>query len=251
VAGGSLDGVGEASDAEERTARTKEDERGDGSKEGPEPGNLPEDEGQSSSEASTGGPNFSGPNFGDPNFGGPGLVFDTAVLQGGAIEQHPEPDSEAKAVPGIGPEQVSGLEIREGSVGETSQELFDAERAVEGAANGHSSEPIGSDVGSHPAVAPPDEPETSVATEGGSGPTSQDDGEDEEALNAEGPVVHEAITDPEVPSHIRFEQAKTMAQALAKGEPNTVRIVKQLLKGKLREFHYSLAKADSGSVYTN
>jgi hypothetical protein len=246
VAGGSLFGVGEASDAEERTARTKEDERGDGSKEGPETGNLPEDAGQSSSEVSTGGPNF-----GDPNFGGPGLVFDTAVLQGGAIEQDPEPDSEANAVPGIGPEQVSGLEIREGSVGETSQELFDAEHAVEGAANGHSSEPIGSDIGTHPAVAPLHEPETSVATEGGSGPTSQDDGEDEEALNAEGPVIYEAIADPEVPSHIRFEQAKTMAQALAKGDPNTVRIVKQLLKGKLREFHHSLAKADSGSVYTN
>ena len=44
-----------------------------------------------------------------------------------------------------------------------------------------------------------------------------------------------------------------MAQALAKGDPDTMRVVKQLLKGKLEEFHHSLAKADSrsGSVYTN
>ena len=99
----------------------------------------------------------------------------------------------------------------------------------------------------------PAEREVSVTNEGGSDPTSQDDGEDEEALNAEGYVVYEAITNPEVPSHIRLEQAKTMAQALAKGDPNTVRIVKQLLKGKLQEFHLSLAKADSQSepVYTN
>ena len=100
---------------------------------------------------------------------------------------------------------------------------------------------------------PPAERETSVATEGGNGPTSQNDGEDEEALRADGPVVYEAITDPEVPPQPRFEQAKTMAQALAKGDPNTVRVVKQLLKGKLQEFRHSLANADSrsGSVYTN
>jgi hypothetical protein len=44
-----------------------------------------------------------------------------------------------------------------------------------------------------------------------------------------------------------------MAQALAKGDPNTVSIVKQLLKGKLQMFHHSLAKAasESGFVYTN
>ncbi len=39
-----------------------------------------------------------------------------------------------------------------------------------------------------------------------------------------------------MPPHIRFEQAKQMAQALAKGDPNAVRIVKQSLKGKLQEF---------------
>ena len=61
----------------------------------------------------------------------------------------------------------------------------------------------------------------------------------EEALAEERPVVYEAITDPEVPPlppHIRFEQAKALAQALAKGEPDAVRIVMQSLKGKLQEF---------------
>src|ERR671933_738229 len=61
----------------------------------------------------------------------------------------------------------------------------------------------------------------------------------EEALNTDRPVVYEAITDPVVPPlppHIRFEQAKALAQALAKGEPDAVRIVMQSLKGKLQEF---------------
>ena len=61
----------------------------------------------------------------------------------------------------------------------------------------------------------------------------------EEALNADRPVVYEAITDPEVPPlppHIRVEQAKMMAQALAKGDPNAMRIVKQSIKAKLQEF---------------
>jgi pyruvate dehydrogenase (quinone) len=41
----------------------------------------------------------------------------------------------------------------------------------------------------------------------------------EEALITDRPVLYEAVTDPEVPPllpHIRFEQAKQMAQALAK-----------------------------------
>jgi hypothetical protein len=227
VASGSLEGLGEASDIDERTASMKEDEQGDGSKKAPETGNLPENESKRSSEVSTG----------SPKLGDPSLVSSTAVLEDSAIGQDPEPDSEANAVLGIGPEQVSGLEIREGSVEEASQEYSDAEHVVEGAANGHSSEPIGTDIGPHPAVAPPGEREISVTNEGGSGPTSQDDGEDQEALHAEGRLFYEAITDPEVPSDIRFERAKTMAQALAKGDPNTVRIVKQLLKDKLQEVH--------------
>jgi pyruvate dehydrogenase (quinone) len=58
-------------------------------------------------------------------------------------------------------------------------------------------------------------------------------------------VVDEPITDPEVSPHFRLEQTKTMAQALAKGDPNAVRVFKRLLKGKLQEFHHSLAKVDS------
>lgn len=60
----------------------------------------------------------------------------------------------------------------------------------------------------------------------------------EEALSASGPVVYEAITDPEVPPlppHIRFEQAEQMSKALAKGDPHTGRIIKEAIKGKVDE----------------
>ena len=183
----------------------------------------------------------------------PGPVSGTDVLQGGAIEQDSEPNSEANAVPDFGPAQVTSPDFIEESVGEASQKLFDAEYVEKGVANGRSSETTGTGLGPHPTVVPPPERDISATNEGGSGFTSQDDGEYEEALNAEDHVAHEAITDPEVPPHIRLEKAKTMAQALAKGDPNTVGIVKQLLKGKLQKFHHSLAKAasGSGSVYTN
>ena len=61
----------------------------------------------------------------------------------------------------------------------------------------------------------------------------------DEALASDRPVLFEAITDPEVPPlppHIRFEQAKKMAGALAAGDPHRSRIVKQSVKGKLEEF---------------
>jgi pyruvate dehydrogenase (quinone) len=61
----------------------------------------------------------------------------------------------------------------------------------------------------------------------------------DEALSADGPVLVEAVTDPEVPPlppHIRFEQAKEMAHAMAQGDPNRGRIIRQSLKGKLAEF---------------
>ncbi|MGH2889155.1 MAG: thiamine pyrophosphate-requiring protein, partial [Solirubrobacteraceae bacterium] len=57
----------------------------------------------------------------------------------------------------------------------------------------------------------------------------------DEALAADGPVLYEAITDPEVPPlppHIRFEQAQKLAHALP-GDPHAGRIVKQSLRGKL------------------
>ena len=60
----------------------------------------------------------------------------------------------------------------------------------------------------------------------------------DEALAHNGPVLFEAITDPEVPPlppHIRFQQAKKLAKALP-GDPHNRRIVKQSIKGKLEEF---------------
>jgi len=61
----------------------------------------------------------------------------------------------------------------------------------------------------------------------------------DEALADGGPVLIEAITDPEVPPlppHIRFEQAAGLAKALRAGDPSSARIVKQSIKGKLHEF---------------
>jgi hypothetical protein len=102
-------------------------------------------------------------------------------------------------------------------------------------------------------MVPPIERGDSLTNEGGSGFTSKDDGEGEEVLNAEDHVVYDAITDPELPPHTRLEKAKMVAQTLAKGDPNTVSAIKQLLKGKLQGFQHSLAKATSGSgsAYTN
>jgi len=61
----------------------------------------------------------------------------------------------------------------------------------------------------------------------------------DEALAADGPVLLEAITDPEVPPlppHIRFEQASKLGRALMHGEPAAGDIVKESVKGKLAEF---------------
>jgi len=61
----------------------------------------------------------------------------------------------------------------------------------------------------------------------------------EEALAADRPVVLEVKTDPEVPPlppHITFEQAKKMAQAMAKGDPEAVGVMEKSLRGKLTEF---------------
>jgi pyruvate dehydrogenase (quinone) len=61
----------------------------------------------------------------------------------------------------------------------------------------------------------------------------------DEALAADRPVVLEAVTDPEVPPlppHATFEQAKHLAQALVKGDPNAKDVVKQGIKGKIQEF---------------
>jgi pyruvate dehydrogenase (quinone) len=60
----------------------------------------------------------------------------------------------------------------------------------------------------------------------------------DEALAAPGPVLYEAITDPEVPPlppHIKFEQAKKLAKALP-GDPHASRIIRESIKGKVEEF---------------
>jgi hypothetical protein len=238
VAGGSPIGLDEASDTEVRTARTKEDERGDGSQEGPEPGNLPEHEGQRSSEASTG----------SPKLGEPSLASSTAVLQGDGIGEDPGPGSEANAVPGPGPEQVRGAEVREGSAEEVSQEFSDAGHVGGSVAKRDGFEPAEIVIEDDPAIDSLVERGTVAAAAVSSGLAGQESGdgdEDGDALNADRPVVDEPITDPEVSPHFRLEQTKTMAQALAKGDPNAVRVFKRLLKGKLQEFHHSLAKVDS------
>lgn len=59
------------------------------------------------------------------------------------------------------------------------------------------------------------------------------------ALGAGGPALVEFVTDPEVPPlppHVRFEQARELAHALAGGDAATSRLVRQSLRGKLAEF---------------
>jgi pyruvate dehydrogenase (quinone) len=61
----------------------------------------------------------------------------------------------------------------------------------------------------------------------------------EEAFAADRPVVLEVKTDPEVPPlppHITFEQAKKMAQAMAKGDPERTGVMEKSFRGKLAEF---------------
>ncbi|HEY8029321.1 MAG TPA: thiamine pyrophosphate-requiring protein [Gaiellaceae bacterium] len=61
----------------------------------------------------------------------------------------------------------------------------------------------------------------------------------EEALASDRPVVLEVKTDPEVPPlppHITFEQAKKMAHAMAKGDPERTGVMEKAFRGKLTEF---------------
>ena len=61
----------------------------------------------------------------------------------------------------------------------------------------------------------------------------------DEALAADRPVLVEAVTDPEVPPlppHITIEQAKALMSALAAGDPDAGRIVRQSFKQKVEEF---------------
>jgi pyruvate dehydrogenase (quinone) len=65
----------------------------------------------------------------------------------------------------------------------------------------------------------------------------------EEALGAGTPAVLEVKVDPEVPPlppHIRVEQAKKMAEAMVKGDPERMGVMEKSLLGKLAEFTESL-----------
>jgi pyruvate dehydrogenase (quinone) len=59
------------------------------------------------------------------------------------------------------------------------------------------------------------------------------------ALSADRPTLIEAVVDPEVPPlppHIRFEQAKELAQAIRKGDPAAGRFMRHAIRGKAEEF---------------
>jgi pyruvate dehydrogenase (quinone) len=59
------------------------------------------------------------------------------------------------------------------------------------------------------------------------------------ALAADGPVLLDVVTDPEVPPlppHIRMEHAKGMASSLFHGDPEAARVVRQTMREKLKDF---------------
>jgi pyruvate dehydrogenase (quinone) len=65
----------------------------------------------------------------------------------------------------------------------------------------------------------------------------------DEALSADRPTVLEAIVDPEIPPlppHVPFEQAKEMAKAMVKGDPQRLGIAEKTLRAKLAELAESL-----------
>jgi pyruvate dehydrogenase (quinone) len=58
------------------------------------------------------------------------------------------------------------------------------------------------------------------------------------ALNTPGPVVVEAVVDPDtppLPAKIRPEQALRFAEAMARGEPNRLKVMRTIFKDKVRE----------------
>jgi pyruvate dehydrogenase (quinone) len=61
----------------------------------------------------------------------------------------------------------------------------------------------------------------------------------DDALSSDRPVVYEAVTDPEVPPlppHITITQARSLATALRKGDPNAGEVIRQSFKQKIAEF---------------
>ena len=70
-----------------------------------------------------------------------------------------------------------------------------------------------------------------------------------EAMRHPGPVVVEAVVDPNVPpmpARIKPEQALHMAEALARGEPNRVRIGVTLFRDKLQDYTAPDGTGDEG-----
>jgi pyruvate dehydrogenase (quinone) len=68
-----------------------------------------------------------------------------------------------------------------------------------------------------------------------------------EALRADRPCVLEVKVDQEVPPlppHIKLNQAKEMAMAVAKGDPERVGIMKKAAAGKWQEFKESITGGD-------
>jgi len=58
------------------------------------------------------------------------------------------------------------------------------------------------------------------------------------ALNADGPVLLDVITDPEVPPlppHVRFEQVRGLASAIRHGDPARREVLANAIRGKLAE----------------
>ena len=58
------------------------------------------------------------------------------------------------------------------------------------------------------------------------------------ALEVEGPVVLDCIVDknePPLPGNIKFKQAVHFAEALAKGEKDSGKIIKTIIEDKIRE----------------
>jgi pyruvate dehydrogenase (quinone) len=61
----------------------------------------------------------------------------------------------------------------------------------------------------------------------------------DQALSADRPALLDVVCDPEVPPlppHIRFDQAKELSRAMLQGDPATLQMAKNALKGKLVEF---------------
>jgi pyruvate dehydrogenase (quinone) len=70
----------------------------------------------------------------------------------------------------------------------------------------------------------------------------------QQALAADKPVILEFVTDPQIvplPPHVRLQQAKKTAKALASGDEDALGIAKKGVKGKLAEFKEHLPGAGS------